>query len=392
MPVHAKKLFHLKPTYELVISATLFSLGYAVAIVGIPLYFIKIGLSGSQIGIFMGAVSLVMAATALYLPPILEKYNQRKTLIFSAFFSSTCFAMFGLTKSAPLAILLLALAQVSLHANYSALIVLFKDSTRTLQEFTKNTGLLGSFDNFGWFIGPMLGGLALNAFGFRGMFILAGSLTALGGIYALLFPFKTVVKKRIKLDGDIRANIRYYLSKPHLRIAYTQKLGIDLWWGLVWTFIPIFMLKGGYSGAAIGVFIALTQLPLFLFEFKTVDFVKKYGFKRIFTSCYVGLTLICGLSFLFMPSYLSVVLGLVLFGSLALSFLEPISDVFFFSKLSLLEEEKAYPTYSTASPIGGTVAKVLPGVALIFFADKAVFLAIGALLLFITYRAFDVRG
>jgi MFS family permease len=391
MTLHAKSLLHLKPTYELVTSQVLFSLGHAVAIVGIPLYFIKLGLSDSQIGIFLGVISLLMAVVSLYLPPVLERFNQRKLLIYSAFSASACFAIFGLTGSASLAIFILALAQVSLHINYSALIVLFKDSTRSVQEFTRDTGLLGSLNNLGWFIGPLLGGLTLREFGFKGLFVLAGSLTLLGGLYVLLFPFKTVIKNRAKLDGDIKANIRYFLSKPHLRIAYIQKLGVDLWWGVIWTFVPIFMLKGGYSGAAIGLFLSLTQLPLFLFEFKTVGFVAKYGFKRIFTWCYISLAIICLLSFLSLPSYLVIALGLIILGSLALSFLEPITDLFFFSKLSILEEEKTYPTYSTADPLGGMIAKILPGAALLVFYDKAVFITIGILLLFIGYKAFAIR-
>lgn len=392
MPLLAKSLLHLKPTYELVISQVLFALGYAVAIVGIPLYFIHIGLTDSQVGIFTGFISLLMIVTSLYMPPILEKYNQRKLLIFSAFLASISFVAFSYTSSIILSVLILTLAQGSLHANYSALIVLFKDSTRTVEEFTKDTGLLGSFNNLGWFVGPMLGGLALGNYGFKGLFTLAGSLTLIGGLYVLLFPFKTMVKHRRSIDGDIKANIRYYLSSKHLRISYLQKLGVELWWGVIWTFIPIFMLKGGYSSAAIGLFLSLTQLPLFLFEFKTVGFVAKYGFKKIFTYCYIGLTLICLLSFFTLSSQLAVVLALILAGSLALSFLEPITDLFFFSRLSILEEEKAYPTYSTAEPVGSMLAKIIPGISLALFYDKAIFIILGISLFFIATRAFAIRG
>lgn len=392
MPLHAKTLLHLKPTYELVISQMLFSLGHAVAIVGIPLYFINLGVSDSQVGIFMGTISLLMVVVSLYLPPILERFNQRKLLIYSAFLAGVFFVAFGFTGYALLSVLILALAQFALHVNYSALIVLFKDSTRGVKEFTKDTGLLGSLNNLSWFIGPLIGGLSLSAFGFKGLFILAGLMTALGGLYVLLFPFKTIVKKRVKFDTDVKANIKYYLSTPHLRSSYTQKLGVALWWGLVWTFIPIFMLKGGYNGAAIGLFMALTQLPLFLFEYKTVGFVAKYGFRKIFTLCYISLALICLASFFFFSSYLTLVLGLIILGSLALSFLEPVTDLFFFSKLTLLEEEKAYPTYSTASPLGEMLAKLLPGAALLIFYDKAVFIIIGALMVFISYRALAIRN
>ncbi len=391
MPLYTKSLLHLKPTYELVISKVLFSLGYAVAIVGIPLYFIQLGLTDAQVGIFIGLISLLIAVLSLFLPPLLEKFNQRKLLILSAFSAGLGFILFCFTGEVGLSLIFLACAQISFHVNGTAFNVLFKDSTRSVQEFTKDTGFMGSFTNLGWFIGPLLGGLTLSVAGFKGVFILSGCLVMLGGLYVWLFPFKTVVKERMQLDTKIKANLRFYLANPQLRIAYLQKMGIDVWWAFIWTFVPIFMLRGGYDAAAIGLFIALTQLPLFLFEFKTVNFVAKYGFKRIFIVSYVSLALISILSFFAFSSYLFLALGLILLGSLALSFLEPISNLFFFSKVSLLEEEKAYPIYATSAPIGSMAAKILPGLVLVIFYDKAVFILIGLIMAFVAYRAFAIK-
>lgn len=391
MPLHTKSLFHLKPTYELITSKVLLSLGQSAAIVGIPLYFIYLSLNDAQIGISTGLIGLFIAGLSLYLPPLLEKFNQRKLLIASCFLAGACFVLFGFSGTALTALVLLLLGQIALHINNNALSILFKDSTRSTREFTKDIGFLGSFANLGWFIGPLLGGLTLSVAGFKGVFILAGALMALSGLYVLLFPFKTAVKEREYLDKKIKANLKFYLSNPQLRIAYLQKFGVDLWWGFVFTFIGIFMLKGGYDGAVIGLFIALTSLPLFLFEFKTVGFVKKFGFKPIFIGCYASLTLICLASFFVFESHLIIALGLVLFGSLALSFLEPISDLFFFSKVSLLEEEKAYPIYATSSMTGDMTGKILPGLVLVVFFDQAVFALLALMMCFITFRAFAIK-
>ncbi len=391
MILHTKSLLHLKPTYELVTSKVLFSLGHSVAAVGIPLYLVNLGLSDAQIGISIGVISLLIAALSLNLPQILEKFNQRKLLISSAFLAGLSFVLFGFAEHIALSLIFLALGQISLHVNSSALIVLFKDSTRSRKEFTKDTGLLGSFTNLGWFIGPLLGGLTLSVAGFEGVFILAGGLTMLGGLYVLLFPFKTMVKNRPQLDTKVKANLKFYLANPQLRIAYLLKFGVDLWWGFVFTFIIIFMLKGGYDSAAIGLFIALTQLPLFLFEFKTVNFVARYGFRRIFIVSYASLAFICLLSFFLFESHLAIVLGLVLLGSLALSFLEPVSDLFFFSKVTLLEEEKTYPVYETSSLLGSVISRIFPGLVLIIFYDQAVFALMGLLMCFIVYRALAVK-
>lgn len=390
MTTHTKALLYLKPTYELVVSKVLFSLGYGVAIIGIPLYLVQHGLHASGVGIFTGLISLLTVITSLYLPPILEEYNQQKLLIISSFVAGVSFILFFLSPAAPIAIVFLAVGQISLYINSNAFSVLFKDSTRGIEEFTKNTGLLGSLTNLGWFVGPLLGGLALKAFGFKGLFILAGVFVMLGGLYVLIFPFKATTKRRARFDTQILNNLKFFFSNTQLRIAYLQGLGIDFWWSFVWTFIPIFMLRRGYSGSSIGIYIALTQLPLFLFEFKTVVFVEKLGYKRIFTAAYMSLALMCFLSFFYFTSNLTIVLGLILLGSLALSFLEPISELFFFSKVSLTEEEKGCPIYTTSSPLGSMMSKILPGLILIVLPDSAVFVFIGLVTGFIGYRALAI--
>lgn len=392
MTTYTKSLLHLSPTYELITSKILFSLGYAVATVGVPLYFVQHGLKDAQIGIFTGLIGIITITASLYLPPILERIDQRKLLMASAFTSSISFLLFVFAPTIAISLLCLALAQVSLHVNGSALNILFKDSTRSKEELTRDAGLLGSFTNLGWFVGPILGGLSLTTFGFEGVFMLAASLISVGALYIFLFPFKTVIKQRSQLDTALKANIRFYIANPQLRIAYLQGLGVDFWWGLMWTFIPIFMFKEGYSGGAIGLFIALTQLPLFLLEFKTVGFLGKYGFRKIFAAAYGTLAVISLASFFILDVNFTLALGIILVASLALSFIEPLSNLFFFSKVSLLEEERGYPVYATSFLVGNMSAKLLPGLILVALYDKFIFILAAALMGFIAYRALAIKS
>lgn len=391
MTTYTKSLLHLSPTYELITSKILFSLGYAVATVGVPLYFVQHGLKDAQIGIFTGLIGIITITASLYLPPILERIDQRKLLMASAFTSSISFLLFVFAPTIAISLLCLALAQVSLHVNGSALNILFKDSTRSKEELTRDAGILGSFTNLGWFVGPILGGLSLTTFGFQGVFILAASLISVGALYIFLFPFKAVSKQRNQLDTSLKDNIKFYIANPQLRIAYLQGLGVDFWWGLMWTFIPIFMFKEGYSGGAIGLFIALTQLPLFLLEFKTVGFLGKYGFRKIFAAAYGTLAIISLTSFFILDVNFTLTLGIILVASLALSFIEPLSNLFFFSKVSLLEEERGYPVYATSFLVGSMSAKLLPGLILVVLYDKFIFVLAGLLMGFIAYRALAIQ-
>lgn len=230
----------------------------------------------------------------------------------------------------------------------------------------------------------------LNYAGINGLFILAGALCILSGIFVVILPFKTMIKHRSVIDGDLIENLKFYLSKPMLRVAYFQRMGITLWWGFIWTFIPIFMIRNNYSAASIGLFIGISQLPLFLFEFKTVDILSRVSYRTVFLISYLFLSLVCLIAFI--SPIFSISLVALFLGSFALSFLEPIIDLFFFDQVSKLEEEKTYPIYGTSSLIGSTVAKIGVGVGLVILADQAAFIIIAILMFLIALNATKIRA
>ena len=389
MPASGKQLLHLKPTYELIVIRMLFSLGIAAAIVGTSLYLVELGLTDSQVGFFRGGASLVVGVFFLFLPPFLEKFNQLRLIISSSLLVGLFLALFGITKYLVIAMIIIIAIDLAAGVFSNAKSILFKDSARNKKEFIKDTGFAGSFANLGWFLGPLLGGLMLNYAGFRGLFALSGFLVALGGVYVFLFPFKTTVKKRAKLDSDLRANVKFYTSRKMLKIAYFQRMGTPIWWAFIWTFMPIFMLNDGYSLASIGLYIGATQLPLFLFEFKTVYAVARFGYRKVLSWSYGSLVAVCIAAF-FAPN-LGIALAFLFVGSLAMSFIEPISELFFFDQVSLLEEEKTYPIFGTSDAAGKILSRISIGFVLAVFADKWSFVLIGLFMLFIAHQAIGIK-
>ena len=388
MPYHAKSTLHLKPTFEIVITRMVFTLGVAITTVGVPLYLVELGASDSQIGLYIGLLSLLIGAFTLLLPPFLEKFNQLKILVISYFLTGLALFGFGHSKYIPQAIFLLFIVHFFITVGADSLGILFKDSTRSKKEFSRDTGLMGSLINFSWFIGPLLGGLMLNYAGVKGLFGMAALFCILGASFILLLPFKTLNKKRPEIDGSLKENLLFYVKSQKLRIAYIQNMGQSVWWGFIWTFIPIFMVKQGYSVASIGIFIGLTQLPLFLLEFITVKVLNKYSYRTVFFVSYAILGLIGIFAFL-TPVY-STILVAIMVGSFAMSFVEPISQLYFFDQVTKLEEEKTYPVYGTSNIVGGTVIRLIIGAGLALFADRAAFLILAFLMLYTAYNALKI--
>ena len=149
------------------------------------------------------------------------------------------------------------------------------------------------------------------------------------------------------------------------------------------------MARHGYSVASIGLFISLSQLPLFLLEFKTVGIVTKVGYRSVFVTSYALLAIICLLSFL--TGNFVVVMAALFVGSLSLSFIEPISELYFFDQVTRIEEEKTYPIFGTSSLVGSTLARVGVGASLAILADRFAFLVIGFLMLYAAYKALAIH-
>lgn len=232
MPLHAKSLLHLRPTYELVVSRMLLSLGQAVTTVGIPLFFINLGMSDASFGIFMGFAALLAALTSLFSPPLLERYNQLRILILTTALSGVAFILLGFSGIL-LAITLVILHNIGVTLATNSQSILFKDSTRSKTEFRRDMGLMGSLLNLSWFIGPLLGGYVLSVSGTTGLFILAGILCVLSSVYISIQPFKTRHKNRSIIDNNLRENIKNYIQNRTLRIAFFQRMGIMVWWGFI---------------------------------------------------------------------------------------------------------------------------------------------------------------
>ena len=388
MPLHAKSLLHLRPTYELVVSRMLLSLGQAVTTVGIPLFFIDLGMSDASFGIFMGFAALLAALTSLFSPPLLERYNQLRILILTTALSGVAFILLGFSGIL-LAITLVILHNIGVTLATNSQSILFKDSTRSKTEFRRDMGLMGSLLNLSWFIGPLLGGYVLSVSGTTGLFILAGILCVLSSVYISIQPFKARHKNRSIIDNNLRENIKNYIQNRTLRIAFFQRMGIMVWWGFIWTFMPIFMLENNYSVSQIGIFIALTQLPLFLLEFKTTFAAAKFSYRWIFIACYGILSLLT--IFASISSNYDWILIVMIVASLSLAFLEPITDLFFFDNVSLIDEEKTYPLYAISSLAGSALVKISVGATLLLLPNSAAFGAMAIIMGFIAFNALGIK-
>lgn len=384
----ARERFHIRASSEMILTRLVSSMGLAVATVVVSLYLRDVGLSDSSIGFVTAVSSIVVALSMPLLPVLLERFNELKIYTVALIALGGVFAAMGYVTHVLLAIALYYLSRVFIGIYGNAASITFKDVSGSRKEFTKAQGLASSLMNVGWVVGPLLGGLILATYDMRTTFLAAGGFMVLAAAIIIVKPIKLRDKKRARFDTDWLDNVRFYISRKNLILAYLQRFGVTGWWAFLWTFIPLFMIEQGYSPGSIGFALALTQVPLVLFEFKTVEYIPHFGYRKIFFGSFAFMTVTVLLSLL--SSNLYFVMSLLIIASLALCFLEPITEIFFYDQVTYYEEEKAEPIYATAHDTGSILTRLFGGVAIAISGETAAYLTLAIIMALIALSALRI--
>jgi MFS family permease len=338
------------------------------------LFMYSLGLNESTIGFISGGLIVITLIVFITSIPVLERVNQNKLLATSLLFAIIAYSLIALF---PNLILFLALTiGLTIFAVYQfeCSMIIFRDNTKT-KELNKQEGLLFSILNVGWLVGPLIAGFIIAKFSLNSVFFA----TAVFLFIALtLFKFLAIApvkKKRKEIDGHLLKNIRDFFKDKKIHLPYIMATGIEVWWALIYIYVPIFMVKQGVAESYVGLFLSAIVLPLILIDYPIGRLSEKKGFRFFFATGYGSLAVISCIVFFFSGEIFAQLFLLVV-ASIFVGFIEPLQDTFFFKNVKSSEEEKYYPFQGTAPAIGGFIGKVSIAALLLFLPDSAAFLLI----------------
>jgi MFS family permease len=349
MPSHLKELYHHRSIPELASSRILFAFGQALVSTAWAAIFINVKLNDSSISIIKFGASAIGVICALYLPYFLQKKDESKIYPLSLVISGLSLFLLAIFISKWAAITVFALSQVLNLARASSFSIMFRDSFERFKQYEMAQGILNSSICMAWFLGPILSGLIMQEQGLRLTVLYSGVAFILAAIVSSV-KLKSHETKKIIASPNVLKNLKNAFTLKGFKRAYAIKSGIDAWWTIVFTFIPILMVHDGYSLSAVGAFIGLSQLPLVFAEFLTVRVLNRVTFRKVFMACYLALSLfIISVVLIGMNSFS---LLLLVLASVPLAFLEPITEIYFYDLANKDQEELAYPIYLTSANFG----------------------------------------
>lgn len=370
---HMKELYRYRSVPELVASRALSSFAIAMAAAAWAVLFLNIGLNDAGISRLKAVSSILVFVASLLLPRFLEKFDEAKTYPLTLAATGLVFIGVSNLKNVYFVALFFVFVQILYTIKTSTFSILFRDSFSKFYVYETAQGIVSSINCFSWFIGPLLAGFIMQDFSVEKVIFFAGIFFLLSGTSAS-FKIKKHRTKRIVSSMKPIENLKNFSKIRGLKAAYLIRSGIDAWWTLIFIFVPVIMVQSGYSVFQIGLFVGLSQLPLVLVEFLSVRFLDRASFKLIFSLCYLFLLITSLASFIF--SFNNIILLILILSSLALAFLEPITEIYFFELTKKSEEETAYPVYATSSIFGEGAYSILVWPIVSFLGVKYSFLAI----------------
>jgi len=165
--------------------------------------------------------------------------------------------------------------------------------------------------------------------------------------------------------------------------------GVNLWWVLIYLFIPLMIIRSHLSELWVGYFLFGIAVPLILFEYVFAKWAGKHGFKKMFK---VGYLIVSVMAFsCFFVSNIYIILSLLILASIGMAMLESTTESYFLDILNKRDKCRFYGPYNTAINSGQLIGKIFGSVLLIFLPFKFLFLLFGGFMFLLFLTSFKVK-
>src|SRR3989344_3683427 len=287
----------------------------------------------SYVGFLITFFTIISLTAFIFLIPLIERQSKSRLYMISLALYLVSYILFGVLSHVYAVVILGSFMAIVVSLRMDTFGIMVSDKSKD-GKISANEGLIYTFLNLSWMIGPLVAGYTTSLFGVRSVFIVAAIF-----IFLTLILFKSF---------DIRDNR-----------------------------------KRGYALFAIVV-------PLVLLEYPFGLLAEKIGFKKIFFTGYLILAVI-GTSAFFVNNIFIIIL-LLTTASIGAAMIESTTEAYFFSIVPKKNQrDKYYGPYNTTVEIHHAIASFIGGLILLIFPFKFLFLFFGAIMLLMVILSLKVK-
>ena len=258
----------------------------------LPLYIRTLTQSFDQIGIIMGSFAIGLLVFRSYLGKLSDRKGRRHTMRIGLIVATVIPLCYALLPSIPLLMLFRAIHGISIAAfasSYSALIA----DIAPIEKRGEVIGYMSLVNPLGLAIGPALGGLMQEAWGYQPLFITASLLAFVGLLLTTQIEDKANESDRQTATTTVtKSKFWQTFLSSRVRVPSTILLLVGVAFGTLSAFMPILMQQKNISLNA-GLFYMAAALSGFIIRFPVGRLSDKWG-RGVFISigiCFYALTM-----------------------------------------------------------------------------------------------------
>lgn len=351
-----------------------------------PIYLESFGLKISTIGFISASMVLVSITTSLLSIPLFNKIKSYNILISCLIIFTSSYLLLYFFSNLMFFIIISYILTTFLILKMESFDIIFRDSS-SQKRLAQDEGRLWSLLNLGWLLGPLIAGLIATQFRINNVFLLAAIASAISLI--ILLSVKAPKNKKQNLDINILKNLKEYVKQKNLLIAYSFGVGIEIWWSLIYIYMPLFIIKSGLKPYWVGIFLSLVVLPLILSEYRVGRIANKIGFRNFFFTGFFVFSLTTLLAFLI--NDIKIIIPLIILASFGMALIEPMRQTYFFSIVKNYEEEKFYPIFATSGELGKFMGKLIIAIVLLALPSRFAYITMTVMMLFFAFVSSGVK-
>ena len=344
-----------------------------------PTYIGSIIQNDALVGYFYAAMAVAMILAGLLSVYLYRRYTRLQVANVFLLVSSVV-TMYLVFTSSLYSVFTLGFIKVfaSLFVAMS-LGLMVHDFTKS-KDLGKTEGVYFLFNNIGWFVGPLIGGIVARYFGYEPVFALAG-LSALATLFYL--SHKKIVESHPAMNlpkhnkHKVHPFSRFsgFFSSRARTGAYFVAIALMMWTSFKPLVIPLFVVKMGFAADMSGLLIALSIIPFLMFEIPIGEYADKHNVRQPIVAGF----LILGFMLLgvFASPWFVLDAAFLILANIGSAFIEPLHDVYFFKNVSKTEEDAYFGIFSTADPVAQLIGPIIISTSFLFLPFEYIFLIFG---------------
>jgi len=323
------------------------------------------------VGFISSGLTLVGFISYFLFIPLIEKNSKSKIYAYSLILFAVAYLLFAINTKFYFFVILAFLITIGYTFKVTSFGIIIRDKSKDTT-LARNEGIMYTILNCAWVIGPLIAGFIANSYGISIVFALSAIFIFLA---FLMFSFSKINDANIskKSHRDVIKNFADFFKNNQRKLSYLISGGVNLWWGFIYLFVPLHIVRSGLNNLWVGYFLFAVAVPLILTEYKFSRLTSKIGHKKIFQIGYLSVAIIS--LFCFFISNIYIMLGLLVFASFGMAMLEPTTETHFFKILKKKSDEnRFYGPYNTSIDANGFIGRISGAFVILFFPFQYLFL------------------